>query len=128
MTKVLLDTSALLALINEETGADEVIKILPNAIMSSVNVAETVFFLGSKYKMPIEDIKNLVQKLIEHVIDFSAEHAYVASKLNEHANLGLSLGDRACLATAIDMDIPVYTADSAWGKLDLNGLDVHLVR
>jgi len=34
-------------------------------------------------------------------------------------DLGLSLGDRACLALASRLDAPVLTADSAWSQLDV---------
>ena len=41
--------------------------------------------------------------------------------------LGLSLGDRVCLALAQDLDCPVLTADRAWESLTL-GIKVVVVR
>ena len=38
-----------------------------------------------------------------------------------------SLGDRACLALAKELDLPTVTADSAWAKTPV-GVEVRLVR
>jgi PIN domain nuclease of toxin-antitoxin system len=40
---------------------------------------------------------------------------------------GLSLGDRACLALAIQRKATVYTTDAAWKKLNL-GIEVEVIR
>ncbi|MFZ1106612.1 MAG: PIN domain-containing protein [Hyphomicrobiaceae bacterium] len=42
-------------------------------------------------------------------------------------SLGLSLGDRACLALAQRERLPVLTADRSWAKLDL-GIAITMVR
>ena len=56
MSKVALDASALLALLNDETGADQVIELLPKALISTVNLAEVVTRL-SLLGMPGEQIR-----------------------------------------------------------------------
>jgi ribonuclease VapC len=43
------------------------------------------------------------------------------------APLGLSLGDRACLALAILLRLPIYTSDRVWKKLAL-GVEIRLLR
>jgi PIN domain nuclease of toxin-antitoxin system len=43
------------------------------------------------------------------------------------AHLGLSLGDRACLATALDSGGDVVTLDRSWGGVDL-GVPILLLR
>ena len=55
--KVILDASALLALLNEENGWEKVKQVVPKAIMSSVNATEVVKYLIINRKIPIEDIK-----------------------------------------------------------------------
>ena len=40
---------------------------------------------------------------------------------------GLSLGDRACLATGLRLGRPVITADRGWVAIDV-GVTVHLIR
>jgi len=41
--------------------------------------------------------------------------------------LGLSLGDRACLALGLALKAPVYTADKSWKKLKV-GARIHVIR
>jgi PIN domain nuclease of toxin-antitoxin system len=41
--------------------------------------------------------------------------------------LGLSLGDRACLALARRERLPILTADRSWAKLDL-GIPIKVMR
>jgi len=41
--------------------------------------------------------------------------------------VGLSLGDRACLALALREQAPVLTGDRAWSKVDV-GVEVVLIR
>ena len=42
--------------------------------------------------------------------------------------LGLSLGDRACLALAKRLRVPAYTADRAWAAVQVPGIVVRTVR
>ena len=62
------------------------------------------------------------------VMPFSAEQAEIAGCLwQQTRQKGLSLADRACLASAQHMAIPVLTTDRAWAKLGLP-LDVRVIR
>jgi PIN domain nuclease of toxin-antitoxin system len=59
---------------------------------------------------------------------FTAHQARIAGTLIQRIrSLGLSLGDRACLALAIELDAPVYTTDRLWKKLKL-GIPIHVLR
>jgi PIN domain nuclease of toxin-antitoxin system len=50
---------------------------------------------------------------------FTHRQAEIAGALLPRTRaLGLSLGDRACLALALEADLPVLTADRAWLALD----------
>lgn len=131
MNKVILDASALLALINDEAGQDKVEEILPNSIMSSVNVAEVISILMARFDMPKEIVQSIIQKLIEDVVHFTESHAYIVGELhiiNMNNKLNLSLGDRACLALARELKVPVYTADKAWRELKLKNIDIRFIR
>ena len=60
--------------------------------------------------------------------DFSGDDAVLAGRLAKAASKGiLSLGDRACLATAIRLGATAVTADRAWATLDLS-CPVELIR
>jgi PIN domain nuclease of toxin-antitoxin system len=72
-------------------------------------------------------VKNLVALPVEFV-DFDFALAAIAGRLRAATrSLGLSLGDRACLALAIERNCPVMTADRSWAKLNL-GIPIQLVR
>lgn len=125
--KVVLDASALLALINQEPGADVVEDHLPQAIMSSVNIAEVATVL-QQIGIPIQEIKSLINSLIERILPFDNHHAFVTASLREKTKaLGLSLGDRACLSLGKIEDALVVTADKTWGKLDL-AIHIQVIR
>ncbi len=119
MTKaVVLDASALLALLNKEPGAVVVEEILSHSIMSAVNVAEVMAELYVKLNLPIEHAQGIVITLVNKIVPFDLKLAAEAAKLRkETKSLGLSLGDRACLALSKELHLPIYTADKVWGKL-----------
>ncbi len=55
-------------------------------------------------------------------------HAFQVTALFWSArSAGLSLGDRACLALAVQRDLPVMTADRVWAGLGLP-IDIQLIR
>ncbi len=65
---------------------------------------------------------------LAEIVVFTAQQAQIAGDMIPHTRpFGLSLGDRACLALAIALDAPVYTADQVWKKLRLR-IPLHLIR
>jgi len=124
---MLLDASALLAYLHQEQGGLLIKPLLPIAFMSTVNWCEVVQKLRAK---SIDD-KTVAKKLIIlglRFIPFSLEHADKAGELWQvTAPFGLSLGDRACLATGLVENMPVMTADKIWQKIPLS-LDIQLIR
>ena len=119
-----LDTSAALALIYDEPGANKVRAALPGASMSAVNVAEVLTVL-IRHGIPEPQAIGLLQRLGLTVRDFATDHAIVAARLQtvKAEARRISLGDRACLATAIALGVPAVTADRNWQGL---GLPVHV--
>ena len=118
MNKVVLDSSAFLALVNNEIGKDIVEPLLPNSVMSSVNISEVVSELHSKLSLPLIQIQKILY-LISEIHPFDKELAIQSGFLKQScSHLGLSLGDRACLALASHLSLPIYTADKIWSKLD----------
>lgn len=130
MNKVVLDASALLALINNEKGANKVEPLIGNIIMSSVNVTEVASkvydILGNDNE---EQCRLSIEPFIHSIIDFDKTLCYIAASLrNQTKHKGLSLGDRACLATALQLKLPVYTADKIWADLEIPNLQLKLIR
>lgn len=127
MNKVLLDSSALLVLINREKGLEAVEAFMGHAAMSSVNYAEVVSKLV-EIDVPAKEAARLVSDLLQEIVPFDQDCATIAGRLRvETKALGLSLGDRACLATAERHKMEVVTADKAWSKLPTS-LKIKFVR
>lgn len=124
----MLDASALLAILNDEPGAEKLtVAVLGEAVISAVNLAEAYGKLV-EYGITASDAWEAVNSPVGEVKEFTREQAKIAGSLiSQTRPLGLSLGDRACLALAIALNAPVYTADTAWKNLKL-GIRIHLIR
>ena len=129
MACLLFDASALLALIQQESGADAVRDALRDgAAISAVNLAEVAARLHQQ-GWATEDVAAAVRSLSVEILPFDSETALRSGALRSAtAPLGLGLGDRACLATAALQRIPALTADRAWLELRLPGIEVRRVR
>ncbi len=122
-----LDASALLTLLFREPGHETVAAVLEESSMSTVNLAEVLGRFVRDGHSSLQVLSLLQASPIEWV-SFDAQQAALAAELLPRTrHLGLSLGDRACLALASALGAPAMTADQAWTKLDL-GLEIKLVR
>jgi len=127
MNKVVLDASALLAVIAHEPGADAIEPLFSRAVISSVNLAEVHSKLV-RMGVPQDEAWTAASALVSEVLDFDMRQARVAGDLvNQTRTLGLSLGDRACLALGMTLKAPVVTADRTWKSLEV-GIDIRLLR
>lgn len=128
MRGYVLDASAVLAVLNEEPGSDAVIQfIATGAVVSTVNLSEIVTKLSER-GMPEEIIHETLDSLSIIVYDFDRAIAYKAGLLRlSTKQWGLSLGDRACLASAQHLKLPAVTADKVWGNLSLP-IDIQIIR
>jgi PIN domain nuclease of toxin-antitoxin system len=127
MSDVVLDASALLALLGEESGADEVASHLPGAAISAVNLSEVVAKLAES-GLSGEEIAGAVGGLGLEVHPFDEPQAHAAGLLRPRTkSAGLGLGDRACLALAAGLGLPALTTDRSWSALRA-GARVRLVR
>src|SRR6516225_8409474 len=128
MNRIVLDASALLAVLNREPGADKLTpQLLSSAASSTVNLAEVQSKLVSRGLDP-DEAWQVTLSPIRDAVAFSAEHARAAGNLVvQTRGLGLSLGVRACLALGLALKAPVYTADKSWKSLKL-GVRIHIIR
>jgi PIN domain nuclease of toxin-antitoxin system len=124
---VVLDSSAVLAVIFDEPGGEAVVNLLQGGLLSTVNLTEIHTKLLQDGRRA--DVTwNRVRSMGLEVCFFSDEQARVAAELIGITKLfGLSLGDRACLALAIERKATVYTTDKVWKQLDL-GIEIVAIR
>jgi ribonuclease VapC len=124
---VVLDSSAILAVIFQEPGAETVSELVSGGLLSSVNLAEVHTSLVLR-GVPPDRIKGRIEEMGCEVCLFDEEHAHLAGQLAALTRIfGLSLGDRACLALAIQRGASAYTADRAWKSLNL-GIPIEVIR
>ncbi len=117
MSGPVLDASAVLAVIFEEVGADRVAPHIPGAAISAVNIAEVLAKLRD-LGMPEPTIETILDELQLTVIPFDDVHARETARLRPVTrSAGLSLGDRACLATAAPRGAVALSADRVWARL-----------
>ena len=122
-----LDSSAVLCLISQEPGANEVAGILPLAVMSSVNYAEVVTKLIERSADP-EGTAHFLGRLELNIVDHTQAQAFQTGALRQPTrSAGLSLGDRACLALAAERKAVAITTDKAWLRIDA-GVAIRVVR
>lgn len=96
--------------------------------MSTVNVAEVSAHLRAR-DWRSGQVKDVFDDLGIEVLPFDRATALLSGAYRPStSDLGLGLGDRACLATARRLRVPVLTADRAWGRVKLRGVNIVLIR
>ena len=127
MSSVVLDTSALLAVIKRERGGELVADAISEALISSVNLAEATSVLIRAGMAP-ETAREILEIQEFDVADFDRALAEDTGALIARTRRnGLSLGDCACLALAAREKLPALTVDHAWRGLDI-GIEIQLIR
>jgi len=123
----ILDASALLAYLQDEPGSEVVDALLMYSVMNSVNWSEVTQKAVAK-QINISGMRTELEALGLAIIPFTVEEAELAAKLWKITRRhGLSLGDRACLSSALCLNLPVYTADKVWLELDVS-VEIHCIR
>ena len=114
---VVLDASAVLALMDGEAGEDAVAAVLPGALLSAVNLAEVVSKLAER-GMPAARAHADALALGVHVVAFDGDLALDAGALRPLTRAaGLSLGDRCCLVLARSHRAEVLTTETRWESM-----------
>jgi PIN domain nuclease of toxin-antitoxin system len=127
MSEAVLDASAVLALINEEPGAEVVDALLDDAVISAVNLSEVIAVLVDA-GFELDRASGRIGALGLGVIAFDEPQALRAGALRTATRrAGMSFGDRACLGLAEALAVPAVTADRRWATLGL-APDIQLIR
>jgi ribonuclease VapC len=129
MSRYVIDASAALAWLFNETGADTVEKVLGASALSAVNLAE-VLYRCDEVGMATGNLQRDIEALGVHLEPFGASDAHLVEEVRRagrRSGVRLSLADCCCLATGIRLDLPVVGGDEAWRNLRL-GIDVHPFR
>jgi ribonuclease VapC len=128
MNRIVLDASAILAVISGEPGAEKLTPdLLARAAGSAVNLADVQTKPVSRGWTSAQAWEDATSPIRE-VVSFDEEQARIAGDLvTQTRHLGLSLGDRACLALGIALKVPVYTAERAWKNVKV-GVRIHVIR
>ena len=124
--RAVLDASAILALLLGEPGAETVADaIADGAAISTVTHAEvgTVLIRNGHDPSLLAQVTAQVSVELFTVADADTAAALIA----DGARLGLSLGDRACLALAKRLNAPALTVEQVWAQLDV-GIEITLIR
>ncbi len=115
---VVMDSSALLALVKDEVGADQVSRALPTAIASPVIFAESVSKAANQGYDPDRVAAQLLADGLV-IRSIGSENMASVIKLHRLALRNVSLADRFCLALAMQLALPILTADRPWRDLGL---------
>jgi PIN domain nuclease of toxin-antitoxin system len=128
MTSVVMDASAVLALVRDEPGADKVGPHVGRAAISAVNLQEVIKELLLS-GLDATTIRELLDELRLDARPHDVEAAYAAAGLHAQTKeFGRGLGDRSCMALALQLGVPALTADREWKKVKVRGLKVEHIR
>lgn len=127
VSEVVLDASAVLAVLRREPGADAVKSVLGRSVISTVNLAEVVA-KGVERGTSVEAVTAVLADLPLRVEPFTEEDARMSGALRAQTmRAGLSLGDRCCLALGLRTGLPVWTTEQRWPDLDI-GIKIKVIR
>jgi PIN domain nuclease of toxin-antitoxin system len=108
---IVLDASAILAVILKEPGADKVEATFGNAVISAATLAEIL----TKTHQRGLDSEGSYRRIVSFGIDIvpvTSRHARIAGEISRAPReLDLSLGDRLCIALAISLNCELLTSD-----------------
>jgi PIN domain nuclease of toxin-antitoxin system len=127
----ILDASAVLAFLQGEPGEDIVRLALQSdsCVVTAANQAEIIAKIVDRGVDAVV-FKTVINQLGYPVIDITAQDGECAGWMRGQTRLiGLSLGDRLCLAVAKRLKAVVLTADRPWlAMAQPLGLDIRCIR
>lgn len=127
MASAVLDSSAVLAVLNAEPGAEIVVAVLQDALLSTVNYSEVVAKLverGSSHGEAVAALRSIALTTVDFDINLAGRTGALRA---ETMKRGLSLGDRACLSLAERERLPAITGDRSWIGA-VSNVEIRLIR
>lgn len=123
---VVLDSSALIAIIKLEPGAETAEEELDGGYVSTVILAECLTKLANQ-GFRAADAERRFRAAGIRIEPFTEADVRITLSLHALAYEDISLADRMCLALAIRLGLPCLTGDRAWRKLHLP-IEIRLFR
>jgi PIN domain nuclease of toxin-antitoxin system len=120
-----LDSSVVLAVLRKEPTDVDLLELIDGGVISSVTLSE-IFTKATQWGVVDSPLLARLLESLDRIVPFTSMHARTAAGIWEEAP-HISLGDRACLALAIELGADVYTADRVWASLQV-GCDIRLIR
>lgn len=127
MSSAVLDSSAVLAFLADERGAEIVRAAMADSSISAVNASEVISKLIDRGASS-DQANAILGRLPMSIEGFHRVDAEIAGRLRAETRAhGLSLGDRACLSLGLRLGLPVLTTDRDMATPDC-GVVVQLIR
>lgn len=121
-----LDSSAVLAWLQQEPGSKRIGTLLADGFVSAANWAE-ILQKARQHGADPHEVGLLLRSLGLDVVEVTREDGELAAAIWDR-RVPLSLGDRLCLAAAIRLQLPVVTTDRLWQKASLDDVDLEVLR
>lgn len=119
MSNIVLDSSAVLAMVYGEPGGNRVHAAIVSPLfvvsISAVNWCEVLTKLGQKSPIMTAEKLTAILPGVE-IVPFGHAEAVQAAMLAKICP-DISLGDRACLALASSLDATAWTTDRIWAQM-----------
>lgn len=122
----MLDSSAVLAWLQQEPGGEPVRDLLKGGIVGAANWAEVLQKTRERGADPHE-VGLLLRSLGVEVVDVTREDGEHAASIWEKG-LPLSLGDRLCLGLGMRLQLPVVTLDPLWETVSETAVEIQVLR
>ncbi len=121
-----LDSSAVLAWLQQEAGSDRVASALAGGVVTAANWSE-VLQKARQHGGDPHEVGLLLRSLGLEIIDVTKEDGENAALIWTR-EAPLSLGDRLCLAAAARLGLPAMTADTEWDRIHIEDLQIEVIR
>jgi len=124
---IAVDSSAIMAVVFREPGAERAFERMAGGVLSAVNYAETgAKMIARGWRR--DEWEPVVDSFGLTLVPFDRRMAVLSARIApDFARRGISFADRACLVLGMVEKLPVLTGDRKWADLGLD-LEVELIR